>query len=384
MCTALQIVDVKAFYIEIPLPEPIDWSAIGLGFPHMKSDKYPFVLVKVLTDKGITGIGASVCFGNGREVVTYINDVIKPYLIEVLVDPFNIGGFQRMLDWSAFMWNRSYAVEIALWDVIGKYLKQPIYRLLGACQDKVKAYASLLIETPKKTVENVVERMKEGFLAVKLRVRSQDLRKNLEVIKSVKDVVGDKIEIMVDANQAWNVYPPTTWSRQTALKMARELEKLDVIWLEEPLPKDDLEGLAKLSEKVDIPIAGGEFEYGIYRFRELLEKKVYDIIQPDVTLSGGILGVKKIATLAEAWNIMCIPHAWSIGIGFAASLQLIGSLPNCPYIEFPHAPPRFSFAIRDVMLKEPIRAENGYVEIPKRPGLGIDLNEEVIAKYKVE
>ncbi len=168
--------------------------------------------------------------------------------------------------------------------------------------------------------------------------------------------------------------------------MARELDQLGVVWLEEPLPKDDLKGLAELARQADIPIAGGELEWGIHRFREFLELGVYDIVQPDPHWCGGILECRKISALAEAASRQCILHTGGMGgLWVAANLQVSGAIPNCPYFEYLMEPPVWTPEIRDAFLQEPIRiSADGYVEIPDGPGMGVRVNEEAITRYTVK
>jgi len=307
------------------------------------------------------------------------------YLRSTLIgaDLFGIERIMSKLRYAAFVGPRPWAIEIALWDLIGQACGQPIYKLLGGSQDRVKAYVSTVqLKSPAEHAEDARNFLSQGFKAIKLRAHRLDPKLDLEVVREVRNAVGNDMEIMVDANQAWATEPPF-WSTQTALSMARELEKLDVRWLEEPLPKDDLRGLAELRSKVGIPIAGGELEWGIYRFRDFLEAEAYDIVQPDPHWCGGILETRKISALAEAANKLCILHTGGIGgLWAAANLQVTGAIPNCPYFEYMSEPGIWTPEIRDVLLKEPIRiSTDGYIEIPKGPGLGVEINEDAIARY---
>ncbi|EZQ11723.1 isomerase [Candidatus Acidianus copahuensis] len=371
------ITEVEARCIKVPLPTKLypAWTP-GIAQSHLEA-----CLVKIYTDEGIIGISGGIDFQG--VVKKSIEDFVKHYLIGK--DPFLLGNFDRVIKFSSFIGPRTYIVEIALWDLIGKALKAPIYRLLGGYKDRVKAYASTAeVKKAEDRIKDVKNMINEGFKAVKIRAHSENPEDDIKVVKALRDAFGFSIEIMVDANQAWSWTGPV-WSYNTVLKVARELEKMEVSWLEEPLPKDNLEGLRRLRKEVNIPIAGGELEHGLYRFKELIEKDVYDIVQPDVTLSGGINEVKKIASLAESKNKLCIPHTWTHGLGLAANLQLIGSLSNCPFLEFPYEPPAWRVEVRDMLIKEPLKIDkDGYVNIPNKLGLGIELNEEIIEKYSVQ
>lgn len=376
----MKITDVKSSYLEVTLPKPglqVAWD------PGVIRKFYRYTVVQVFTDEGIVGIGG--ISGPGKELKVTIDLYVKPYLLGQVVDPFSVEKLSKMIHWwTHYQGPRTSCVEVALWDIIGKATKQPVHKLLGAAQEKVKAYISTCsLKEPKERAKDAVKLLDQGFKAMKIRLHNLDPRKDLEVVKAVRDAAGEEMEIICDANQAWTPTPPF-WTRRTALMMARELEKHDVVWLEEPLFRDDLEGLAQLAASADIPIAGGELEFGMYRFKEYLEKGCYDIVQPDVTWSGGILETKKIAAMAQASNKLCVLCTWGFGLTLAANLQAVGSIPNCPYLEFGYEPPAWSFEVRDCLLKEPITAKDGYVEIPRGPGLGVDLNEKAVDKYTVD
>lgn len=376
----MKITDVKFLSIELPLEVPLRpaWD------PSAAYQSFPLALVRIYTDEGQVGSAVELTpqhvMGVSGSQIAYLKSIL------VGADPFGVERIMSKLRYAAFIGPKPWAIEIALWDVIGQACGQPVYRLLGGCQDRVKAYISTVqIKSPAEHVEDARNYFAQGFRAMKLRAHRLDPKDDLKVIQAVREAVGDEMEIMVDANQAWTTEPPF-WSFRTALWMARELEKLDVVWLEEPLPKDDLRGLAELARQADIPIAGGELEWGIHRFRDFLEGGVYDIVQPDPHWCGGILECRKISALAEAANKPCILHTAGIGgLWVAANLQVTGSISNCPYFEYILEPPVWTPETRDVLLKEPIRiSEDGYIEIPKGPGLGVELNEEAIARYTVQ
>lgn len=356
----------------------LDCCARARAMPQTSQD---ITLIRVNTDEGTSGVGTSI-MGWGRSLEEFIGDRIGAALVALVGEAFAVERLTRILRLGSWLGPRLCPLEIALWDVIGKACNQPIYKLLGGYQDKVMAYASTAeLKKPEERVSDVLKWREQGFQAVKIRAHHPNPQKDLEVVKAVRDAVGNDMEIMVDANMAWEFVAPL-WSYQTAVKMAKEFEKLGVKWLEEPLYKDNLEALAKLAAEVDIPIAGGELEFGLFRFKQLIDKGAYDIVQPDVNISGGILEGRKISALAEASGRLCIPHTWTNGLGLAANLQLIGALTNCPYVEFPYEPPAWAEGVRDIILRESIKIDkNGFVEIPKKTGLGVELNEEVIAKY---
>ncbi|MFN2533532.1 MAG: mandelate racemase/muconate lactonizing enzyme family protein [Pyrinomonadaceae bacterium] len=373
----MKITDVKFLNLEIPLAAPLRpaWD------PSAAYQCFPLGLIRIFTDEGQVGSAVELT----PQHVMGVSGSQLSYLRSILIgaDPFGVERIMSKLRYAAFIGPKPWAIEIALWDVIGQACGQPIYRLLGGSQDRVKAYVSTVqLKSPAEHAEDARNFLAQGFRAIKLRAHRLDPREDLDVVREVRKAIGDEMEIMVDANQAWATEPPL-WSKQTALWMAKELEKLDVKWLEEPLPKDDLRGLAELTRQVGIPIAGGELEWGIYRFRDLLEAEAYDIVQPDPHWCGGILESRKISALAEASNKFCILHTGGIGgLWAAANLQVTGAIPNCPYFEYLYEPAIWTPEIRDVLLQEPIRiSTDGYVEIPQGPGLGVKINEDAIARY---
>jgi D-galactarolactone cycloisomerase len=373
------ITDVQFLSIELPLEFPLRpaWD------PSAAYHSFPLGLIRIYSDDGHVGSAVELT----PQHVMGVRGSQLAYLRSILIgaDPFAVERIMSKLRYAAFVGPKPWAIEIALWDLIGRACGQPIYRLLGGSQDRVKVYVSTVqLKSPDEHAEDARNFFAQGFRAIKLRAHRLDPKEDLKVVKAVRDAIGEEMEIMVDANQAWPTEPPY-WSQQTALWMARELEDLNVKWLEEPLPKDDLRGLAELAAKVDIPIAGGELEWGIHRFRDFLDEEAYDIVQPDPHWCGGVLECRKISVLAEAANKQCILHTGGIGgLWLAANLQVTGSLPNCEYFEYLFEPRVWTPEVRDVLLQEPIKiSSDGYLEIPKGPGLGVEVNEDAISKYTV-
>jgi L-alanine-DL-glutamate epimerase-like enolase superfamily enzyme len=205
----------------------------------------------------------------------------------------------------------------------------------------------------------------------------------------IRAAVGDQLEIMVDANQA-GVEPGyeghRNWGYQTAYRIAHELEDLDVLWLEEPLPRHDYDGLARLRSTLHrLMLAGGEDSHGMHELKLLLDRECYDILQPDALFSEGIFQLRKVAGLAEAAHRLLVPHTWGNGMGLLANLHLAAAIPNCPWLEFPHDPPSgFTAQTRDCMLAEPLWIDGaGRVAVPERPGFGFVLDEEAVAFHTV-
>lgn len=343
------------------------------------------VLIELTTDDGVTGIGAAHA---GVEAAIAVERFVAPYFIGE--DPLFIERLVPVLRDAEILGAPVYGIEVALWDIAGKVAGLPVARMWGGYSDRVTAYcATAEIRSPERRVEDVERMLAEGFRAVKFRFHREDPREDLKVVEAVRAAIGDRIAIMVDANQA-GVEPGfgghTTWGFATALAVARELQHMEVRWLEEPLPRHDYDGLRRLRDKLDtLAIAGGEDNHGLHEFKLLIDRGCYDILQPDALLSEGLGQMRKVAALAEAAGLELAPHTWGNGIGLLANLHLAAAIPNCPYLEFPHDPPSgFVASARDQMLVEPLKIDgDGAVHVPNHPGIGAVLDHERIAHHTV-
>ncbi len=377
----MRITSVISRVVDFPLSAPFHpaWAR-GRNQPNLL-----MVLVEVQTDEGISGFSAAHA---GLEAAVAIDRFVKPYLVGQ--DPTRIERLASIWRDAEILGPPVYCVEICLWDLLGRLAGMPVARLWGGFADRVKAYCSTAeLRRPEERVEDVQRFLDEGFRAVKLRFHHPDPRDDLKVVEAVRAAVGDRIAIMVDANQA-GVEPGLggheVWGFRRALEVARELERLGVVWLEEPLPRYDYDGLARLRDRLErLWIAGGEDNHGLHELRLLIDRGCYDVLQPDALLSEGISALRTVAALADTAGLRFAPHTWGNGIGLLANLHLAASVPNCPYLEFPHDPPSgWTAAARDQMLAEPPRIDaEGYVRVPERPGFGFVLDEEAIARHTV-
>ena len=372
----MKITEVKAWLCHYPLPGTFFPTWIP-GFPQTRNT---CLIIALKTDEGIEGYTAGV--GILDEAKSLVG-LLRPFLVNR--DPFNVEDTLKMLRSSFFLGYKAWFVEVALWDIIGKATKKPIYKLLGGGPGILPAYCSTgEMHAPEKRAEEVLKLKEMGFKAAKLRVKSMNIKDDIRQVEVVRKAVGDDFALMVDANQGWPIhafgaYP--TWSLKRAMETCRAFEDLGVSWMEEPLFKTDYEGYAALRASTTVPIAGGEFNSDLSEFRDLIEGQCLDIVQPDVTIATGILNGKKVAGMAEAHNLAFSPHTWTNGLGFAANLQLMGATPNCPYCEFPFEPPGWVPEARDFMLTEPFKIDkDGNIKVPDKPGLGIELNLEKIEK----
>ena len=356
----------------IRLTEP--WRPAWREPDGVHTTDFTLSLYKVYTDQGIIGYGPNL--GGDPKLLRGLN-------------PFHIRKF-----WHNHMGGkragdsgkRAAGLEIALWDIVGKAARQPVHQLLGASCQKIPVYAatSRLLEISQH-IEQVKTLINLGFKAVKLRLHRPDPWADVAVIEAVRSAVGDTVEILVDANQNNSSEVYNFWSRQTAQQVARELDLLNVYFLEEPLPRNDVEGLAEISASVDMFIAGGEHTPVVADFKSHILAGSYDILQPDITLAGnfGITGLREISSVADFFGKLVIPHVTGNGnffITLAATLQAMATVDNCPMVEFPYDPPILTPDTMQTLLAEPIWIDkDGSVEVPNKPGIGIEIDEDRLA-----
>jgi D-galactarolactone cycloisomerase len=332
-------------------------------------------IVEIQTDQGLSGIGPGIDPGVLEAAKSQLVGK-DPFSVEQLAGPlrYYAGGSPRTVS----------ALEIALWDLIGKAAGQPLYKIWGAAKQRVPAYASMIqLSTPEERVRMAVELKAQGWKAIKLRAHYPTLRQDVQLVEAVRKAVGDDMEIMVDANQAQSFgtwQPGVTWDFLRALETARELERLNCLWLEEPRPRYAFDELAELSRLVGIPIAGGENNRGVHEYRWMLEQNVFSILQPDVMVADGVTGFREIAALAEAHHKRVIPHHGGGNLGTIAQLHAIASWPHAPWIELLHDPPVAAYTNGfAIMEPPPLVDKEGYLNLPQGPGLGVEINKDLIA-----
>ena len=274
-------------------------------------------------------------------------------------------------------------IDTALLDVFGKSVGLPVSSLLGgALSQSIPLYASCFFDMDNldSTVKIVKNFLSQGYFGVKIgwgitRSRSFGLNfsKDVEAVRIIRDEVGPDSKLMINVGRFVN------WSPGYAIKMAKSLEAFDIFWLEEPLPQDDVEGLRELSRSTSIPIATGEGFQTAYEFRRLLESNCVDIVQPDIGKVGGISEAKRIADLAQAFNRRVVTHNWSTAVNVAAATHLVATSPIGILVEYKDDPNPFVSGI----IKSKFSVDQGRIEVPSSPGLGIDINEDVITKSRV-
>jgi L-alanine-DL-glutamate epimerase-like enolase superfamily enzyme len=370
-----------------------DVEAIILRQPDVDTSKadgsQDALLIRVHTDAGITGIGE---VDSLPPVIKAIVDApashsnasgLKALLIGE--DPLEIDRlWEKMYRGSIYYGRRSAAIhalsgiDIALWDIKGKALGQPVSRLLGGPHvDKLRAYASTLMpDSPDEARAVVADLVQRGFTAIKLGWgpwgRDADL--DIDLARAAREGAGDAVELMFDIGMAWP-------SGDHAIRQVRRLEQFRPYWVEEPLWPDEIDGYAKLADTVETRIAAGEEDSTRWGFRELMERCRVDVIQPDVTRAGGISEVVRIGRQAELRGVMCVTHSWSTGIIKAASLHALAALPHSEWFEYCVQDTPLNLALTDEQF--PID-DQGMVTIPTKPGLGVEIDEEIVERFRVD
>jgi len=391
----MRIRDVRTIPVEYPLSRPV------FDANYIMATK-PALLVEVETDEGLIGLGEAAHFGGPlRSTQTVIEGELRDHLLSE--DPREIERLWEQMHQRAYKHARGgvliaamSGIDIALWDLRGKMTGMPLWRLLGGYRRRVPAYATGGFYSDGKGVRELCDEMQgycqHGFRAVKMKVgRNSDvegsplramahrgvcevpLAEDLARVRAVRETIGSDIRLMVDANGAWDV--------PTAVKMGRAMEPFDIYWYEEPVSPDDLMGSAEVAAKVMIPVAGYETcTYGKVGFRDYIAARAIHFVQPDVAWCGGLTEALKIAHLAQAWNMSLATHIHGSAIAVAAAAQLLGAVANASMAEmvFPAHP------LMADLVREPLVVDRtGHIELSDRPGLGVELEPDVVSKYRV-
>ena len=363
------ITRIEITHHQLPLdpPFPASWD------PQPRT-KFPATIVRVHDSDGRVGIGSG-------DAMYGFADYQRYFLGE---DPRDLERHAAVLSNIEFHAGRPWPMDIALWDLVGKIRDEPIWKMVGGRSNRIQAYASSGVHRPLAETVEVAQRIKDlGFPALKVRFGRPRLDDDLAVISAVRDAVGDDLELMVDCNQGWRMPWDTQrpWDVDKATEVAQRLEAERVYWMEEPLHRGDYDGMTELRDRVSISIAGGEMTREPYEFRELLARNCFDVFQPDAVCSMGISGLRHLAVEVEDAGKIFTPHTWGNGIGVMANLHLTAGTVATPFIEFPFDPPEWSTARRDYILTDTIEVDDdGWITLSDRPGLGIELDEVVLAR----
>ncbi len=337
-------------------------------------------LVAVHTDTGRVGLGS--VFTNDALVQSALN-VLRPlYEGENALEPERVSEkLHQHMFWLGRGGSITHAIsgiDVALWDLLGQESGQPVGRLLGGRYvDRVQPYASLLMEEPSKMKLNLEAVKDQGFRAFKIGwgpFGRRDAKTDEAIVAAARDAIGEECHLMVDAGGS-DAYWPRNY--KWALQTARMLEHYQVTWFEEALHPDALEDFVRLREHSPVPISGGEVLTRRQSFLPWLSQRAFDIIQPDVTKVGGLSEERRIAWMAQDYGVEFVPHGWNTAIGLAADLHLASAIPNTRFVEYLTGSPFI-----DELVDEHWRLDtDGYLPIPDRPGLGIQLDLDAIEKY---
>jgi D-arabinonate dehydratase len=389
----MQIADIRTIPLSYRCPQPYASAAGMITARHA-------LLVEIETDDGLVGLGeAGSAGGPLASTQVVVEQELKPLLLGE--DPLRIEYlWQKMFQRTRQHGRRGIVMhaisglDIALWDLAGKVAKLPLYRLFGAYRNRVEAYASGGFYQEGKGIAGLVEEAERavarGYRAMKMKVGRNpstqtnlremladhdrcvtSLEEDLARVAAVRQALGPEAKLMVDINCAW--------SPALAIHMGQAMAPYNLYWIEEPVATDDIRGSAEVARALGTAIAGYETEVGLYGFRELIIQGAVDIVQPDIVWAGGFTECRRIAALAQAYNLMVAPHAFSSAILLVASMHLLASIPNGLLLEFDQNP----HGLREELLKEPIQPDaDGYVTLPERPGLGVELDPVAVERYR--
>ncbi|MFV0297915.1 MAG: mandelate racemase/muconate lactonizing enzyme family protein [Hyphomicrobiaceae bacterium] len=373
--------------IPMSSPVPLDMRhRTDLG-TKVKSDA---TLIRVETDSGLVGIGASL--GSPPIVTAIVSHVLAPEVVgenplfseRIFEKMYNGSRSRPALERGVTQADESRrrgvimeaiaGVDIAIWDVKAQALGVPLYQALGAVRSSIRGYASGGWASGDEAEAELAGYAAKGFTAAKMRVVGRDgysIEKCVRRVKAARRGLGADVELMVDAHGSLEV--------ANAIKLAQQLEPYDIAWFEEPVTPDDHAGQAEVRGQTTIPIASGEREFTRFDFLDLLERRALDIAQPDVARSGGITEIRRISALTSAYGVRLAPHAWGSGVLFAASIHVTMSSPNCHILEVSqgHMPMMWE------LFKEPFDIrDDGMVHAPDRPGLGFTLREDALDRFR--
>jgi len=380
----MTITDVRTHCLASDLAQPFAFSQGWV-------QKRGACLVEIRTDDGLTGWGEALCQGlqPPQIAAAAIESALKPLLLgadPLQIEPLWHRMYTRTRDFGmkGAMIAAISGVDIALWDIAGKRLGQPVWRLLGgAHRERVQIYATGFYRVTgqgeaARLADEARQRAAEGFKFLKIKL-GFGVADDLAVMQAVaRAIEGQGLGLMIDTNHAYGV--------ADAVRLGRALAPLELRWYEEPVAAEDLAGYRELRAKLDVPVAGGENEFTVFGFRQLLEARAVDIAQPDVCASGGFTACRHIAALALAHGVQVNPHVWGSSVGQAASLHLICTLPIAnpslfadePVFEYDCSAHPF----RETLVDRPLQHSGGWLELPTAPGLGVEVDRGTLERYR--
>lgn len=381
----MRITEVRSYVLSAPLEEPFFFSQPGTV------TRRSTVLVEVVTDDGTSGFGESLC--NGLQPPDIAKATVDSVLREMYVgrDPFDVAvlhqeATNRLRDYGrqGAPMGAVSAVDIAVWDVLGKALGKPVHQLLGgAHRTELTPYATGFYRTAATQRDDLVaEALRHrdaGFTAMKVKL-GFGLEDDLATLRAIRAAVGDDVRLMADANHAYNA--------GIARRLVRGCEDVDLYWLEEPIPPEDLAGYAELRAMgSSVLIAMGEGECGVAGAWSVAAARAADVFQPDLAVAGGFTALRDMTVVAQAAGMLVNPHVWGTAVGLAASVQMLATIaPNPssrgqaePMLEYDASDHPF----RRGLVHEPISLVAGVVPVPHRPGIGVSVDRAVLERYTV-
>ena len=356
----MKITAVKTSMLRVPNAPPVS--------TYYRENRY--VIARIQTDEGVEGLGYTMLVGGaGAESVReYLEKSLVPQLIGE--NPLHVNRlWEKMYDTDRGIRKKGIpvyaisALDIGLWDLLAKSMNRPVWQLFGACTDEVAVYGSGGFLSY--SVDDIVKEA-EGFVALgcrhyKMKLGRPNLMENVERVRAVRKALGNDVELLVDANQRWDV--------PTHLKIGRHLEEFDLYWYEEPVLADNIAQCGEVARALRIPIATGENEYTRYGFRDLIEHKAAQYLNPDIHRCGGFGEMMKIAHLAAAHNVKIAPHLVP-----ELSIHVLVSIPNAALVEFLAGAPA-------EMWRDPPQIRNGVMAAPNRPGHGMELSDYALKHF---
>ena len=369
---------LELYHFAAPLPSTFRPAWIP-GFPQNENRA---TLVRVITESGVEGWSAGPAIGRERHG---LGDLLGPYLVGE--DATDIHLVQQRLREMSYLGWRNWWIEPAFWDIKAKIEGVPLWKLLGGRPETVTVYASSgEVRSADERIEEVHARHDEGFRTIKIRVH-EDEGADARQVGDVVAALPDGMRVAVDANQAWRVdvvSPAPLWDLDRARRFADLCAELGVAWIEEPLPMDAYEDQAALAEYSQVPIAGGELHTSGYsELKMMVERRCYDVFQPDAMFTGGVFQTMRTIRLCRNHGLGYTPHTWTNGVGFAVNLHLFlaSGFATEHSLEYPVDPPGWVPEARDAMLTEPWMHRGGRLDAPQGPGLGIEIDKRALRDH---
>lgn len=339
-----------------------------------------FLLVRVYTDEGIIGNGEAGLWAHHGIVYEAIRELSDYYVGK---DPRQIEHhYQTVSRFTHFMGASlsaaMSAIDMALWDILGKSVNLPVYQLLGGkCRDRVKVFANINGSTPAEFAESAIQNAEQGYISMRTgpflpgwekQTASKTIGDAVAIVQAIRDAIGYDIDLGLEIHR--NLRP------EEAITLARELEPFRILYYEDALAPQSVDAFDYIARHINLPFATGERFYNIFQFKDLIDRKIVSLIRPDVSLAGGFTQVKKIAAMAEAAFVGIFPHLMGSPVNVAAFVHLDAAIPNYFLMES-HLP---ADAFNDIV-DHPVQREGGYILVSDRPGIGLEINEAALSKY---